>query len=274
MIIGRNENINRFLIHEILSSRGHEFSLITYDDILEHLKYSLHKSFLSERQFFGTSLLIILKLLPNNTDHEQYIIDLGDNDFCNRFSILLDKNNNLCFRIIDKDNNDLIIKAFLNRKQFQLEEYFYLHCSVGCSSDYSIMEMYINGNRLEKRDLHYCVYKSRGFNYNKRFFSTDINKENGVKTFFEIIKCFNHNLNFIDRNIEDIEFFKRLEWVKGQDDLCTVYFGEDAFTEIPVKFGQTSTVPRGLEGLWDIHTLFIENKSILDHRKAKGQLYN
>jgi len=273
LIVGRNKNIDRFLLHEILSSRGHEFSLITYDDILEHLYYSLHKSFLSEKQFFGTSLLIIFKLLPNETHHNQYIIDLGDDDSCNRFSIYLDDYSNLCFRVIDKFGNDIVIKAFFNRQQYQQEEYFYLHCSVGCSSEYSIVEMYINGNRLEKREMNYCLYQSRGFNFNRRFFAVDINKQNGVETFFEIIKCYNHNLNFHDRNIEDLEFFNRLSWVKKQIDLCTMYFDEKAFTEIPLKDGQTSTLPRGLEGLWDIHTLYFNGKSILEFRQEKGQVY-
>ena len=273
LIVGRNKNIDRFLLHEILTSRGHEFALITYDDILEHLHYSLNKSFLSEKQFFGTSLLIILKLLPNDTNHNQYIIDLGDDESCNRFSIYLDENNNLCFRVIDKFSNDIVIKAFFNRQQYQQEEYFYLHCSVGCSSEYSIMEMYINGNRLEKREMHYCLYKSRGFNFNQRFFAVDINNQNGVKAFFEIIKCYNHNLNFHDRNQEDSEFFNRLSWVKKQIDLCTMYFGENAFVEIPLQEGQTSTVPRGLEGLWDIHTLYFNGKSFLDYRIEKGQVY-
>lgn len=274
IIIGRNENLDRFVLHDILNSRGHEFTIITYDDIVEYLTHSLRTSFVSEKQFFGTSFLIILKLIEVENNHNKYIVDFGDDEHENRFSIYLDQKNNLAFRIIDPSNNDLIIKAFKNRGQFEFNKYFYLHCSVGCSKDYSIMEMYVNGARLEKREFQYSLYKSRGVNFINRLFAANIYKKNGASLYFELIKCFNHNLNFFDRTIEDTEFFRRLVWTNKQEKLCTVYFDENARMDIPYKYGQKSPVDPGLEGHWDIHTLHIDGKFVLDHRRDANQIFN
>jgi len=274
MIVGRNENLDRFLVHDILNSRGHEFTLITYDDIAEYLSHSLRTSFISEKQYYGTSFLLILKLNEIFNKNEKYIIDFGDDNEKNRFSIFLDNQNNLAFRVIDNDNNDLIIKAIKKRSQFNFNEYFYLHCSVGCSDDYSIMEMYINGSRLEKREFRYSLYKSRGVHFRKRFLATDMNKNNGADLIYELVKCFNHNLNFYDRTTEDAEFFHRLSWTKSQNKLCTVHFDEKAATEIEHKLGQKTPLHQGLEALWDVQNIRIGGKFVSEHRKVSNQLYS
>ncbi|NQU68320.1 MAG: DUF4263 domain-containing protein [Candidatus Marinimicrobia bacterium] len=274
MIIGRNESLDRFVVHEILNSRGYEFTLITYDDIIEHLTYCLQTSFVSERQFFGTSFLIIMRIQDLAKEHDQFVIDFGDDDQKSRFSIFLDGNNNLCFRVIDSTGNDWSIKAFKNRDLFKFDEYFYLHCSVGCSPEYSIMEMYINGSRLEKREFNHSLFDGRGVHYKNRIFASDINKSNGSCLSFELIKCYNHNLNLNDRLREDSEFLRRLIWTASQHKLCTMFFGEGAFTEIKYDYGQKSPVNPGLEAHWDIHNLFDKGKSILEMRRELNQIFD
>ena len=39
---------------------------------------------------------------------------------------------------------------------------------------------------------------------------------------------------------------------------------------MPLKEGQTSILPRGLEGLWGIHTLYIGDQSMLESMKRLG----
>lgn len=256
LIIGRNDNVDKFKVHEILDSRGHEFRLVTYDDILENLQHSLNNSYISEKQFFGSSFLILLKINLIKKGRDRFIIDLGDSERQNRFSIYLNTNDNLCFRVIDDEGNEFSITLPKTVKKIDSKSYFYLHCSVGCSENYSIMEMYINGVRIEKREFKYRLFKNRGLSFNKRFFSCDLIKCNGSEVSFELIKAFNHNLNLIDRSNEDNYFFRRLKWVNSIDDLCHVYFNEKAFSEIPYQYGQKSTLPPGVEGIWDVNDIY------------------
>lgn len=273
LIIGRNENINKHKIHEILTSRSHEFKLVTYDDVLENLIYSLDNSYISEKQFFGTSFLILLQLELLGNSSKQFIVDLGDDENQNRFSIFLSENKNLCFCVIDEEGNNFSITIPRTLDKLDLTKYFYLHCSVGCSDDYSIMELYLNGLRVEKREFTYRLFGNRGLSFKRRFFASDITKNNGSAVRFELIKAFNHNLNLFDRSIEDNYFFRRLKWVNSIVDICHVFYDEKAYGEILYRYGQKSTLPPGVEGVWDVNDFYIKGVPVSAHRKAKGEIF-
>ena len=59
----------------------------------------------------GWTALLCLDLLPSPTDEDNYILDLGENEASNRFSIYVDARGELTFRIIDRNGIRKYLRA-------------------------------------------------------------------------------------------------------------------------------------------------------------------
>ena len=250
LIIGRNENLDRQRLHEIQTSRGHDIEIFTYDDILIVLKKRLLSASIPEQRLFGTSLLILLGIVKNDALKNRYIIDLGFEQRPERFSMHLDNNRSIYFTIIGSNG----IKYELESKLPGDENYFYLHCSIGCSDDISFLEFFINGNIVGSLEVPQRVFNARGFNYRKRFMNCDMNKSNFGYISPELTKVYNCQLDLKTRIREDECFFNRLNWLLSQPKIPTVTLENDTFVEYNIqKEGESSILDKNIVSLWDLN---------------------
>lgn len=97
--------------------------------------------------FKGFSIYFIGEFEDRNNDERQFLFDIGESDLNNRFSLYLDKRQNLVFRIIDGigETHSYII----NKKDYLFYEKipFLVYIELGVTNNYSFVRLYLN-NKL------------------------------------------------------------------------------------------------------------------------------
>src|SRR3990170_5181400 len=83
----------------------------------------------------------------------KYIFDLGSIDNKSRISVYLDKDNYLCFRVIDENSKAYIVKLsnIIFERQLQFNFKFAKHPSI------SYMEIYLNGKPVAEKIFNYRI---------------------------------------------------------------------------------------------------------------------
>lgn len=78
----------------------------------------------------------------------KFIFDFGESENSNRISLYFDSENNLIFRIIDKNGEFNICKVPSNSYNFYPNTPFFIYCDCGFSPSYSFMRLRINDREL------------------------------------------------------------------------------------------------------------------------------
>jgi len=109
----------------------------------------------------GLSFHLFIRLKKNLKNRNKYIFDYGTSMSKDRISLYLDKNNNLCFRVISVDSHAFTVKIIQKINTYNVNELFYLNCRLGYSNNLSIIRILINGNEVAKKEYS-CNIKLSG----------------------------------------------------------------------------------------------------------------
>jgi hypothetical protein len=103
----------------------------------------------------GISAHFIVRLNQPKPNREGFIVDCGNSTESNRFSMFIDRDRNLCFRVIDSGANPLLLRVSEKLETFTFGNLIYLVCEYGTASNFSFLRIAINGrdvNYLTKRE--------------------------------------------------------------------------------------------------------------------------
>ena len=101
----------------------------------------------------GFSFNSFVRLRSKGTSEPAFIWDMGVSEFANRFSIYLDRSNNLCCRYIDTDGEEHLLKVSPDTDTFLMEKFFYLNCDLAKVGDGSILTLRVDGRTLDRHEL-------------------------------------------------------------------------------------------------------------------------
>lgn len=144
LVAGINEGLDKVKAQQILYREGAKIELQTYDDIRIRLEFSRSESYSKYENLKGLSCHIVLK--PHKLNNSiNFLLDLGKYGKKNRISLYIDENDNLTFRIFDKDGNQYINRIKVNTYGFSYNNWCFITFEFGISEDYSIMLLEVNG---------------------------------------------------------------------------------------------------------------------------------
>ncbi len=156
-------------------------TLDEYREQLEELKHlvvnnlELNPSLLGTKTSNGIGYNLLLTLYKDTNYKNKYIIDEGESISKNRFSIFLDNNNNLNFRVIDQFNKQYRIKIKKNLRTFEFNKLFYLICEYGNNGDSSFIRIIINGNLVANKKIKSQINTEDILGLNNRIVGANLN---------------------------------------------------------------------------------------------------
>lgn len=148
IVIGLNKYIDRIKIHQKCREYRYKIDIITYDDILNRLREEYNRLFRIYENLPGFSFHFVFQFTEQNKQRKSYIFDTGSNPDQNRISFFVEENCELCFRVIDNFKKTYIVSA--DQSQYS-DEWIYLVCEFGKTTDGFIMTLGINGYERDKR---------------------------------------------------------------------------------------------------------------------------
>ena len=95
----------------------------------------------------GISVTAVLTIHEHNVDRDKYLFDMGYIDH-DRWSLFLNKENELIYRLIDHQGYPYIIKIAPRFHTFKPEERKYFHAEFAISETYSFIRLYINDKEV------------------------------------------------------------------------------------------------------------------------------
>jgi hypothetical protein len=117
-----------------------EFKIGTLAKFIDNYEEESQKAFTSDT---GISFDLFIKISFMSENRNKYILDFTSGLLNqNRLSIFLDKQNNLCFRIIDNQKQSYI----MNVGNTNIQDFMYLHCKY--HEDTKLLTMLINGKEI------------------------------------------------------------------------------------------------------------------------------
>lgn len=146
IIIGRNANIDKALVHSKCRELTWKVDIITYDDILDKLQKEYQANYGIHENLKGFSFHFIIRIHTHSS--RGYILDIGSIDK-DRFSFYIDERNNFNLSVLDSigRNHALIIEN--SESQF-IDEWAYISCELGNSNDEFVMNVSLNGQEKQK----------------------------------------------------------------------------------------------------------------------------
>lgn len=198
--IDKNE-IKKEIIDSRTENNKHIEKLL--NEFRKDLKVNIDKS---EKSLDGFSLHTIIEFHNKNLQRRQYIFDFGDLNH-DRYSGYLDKNDNICFRIIDSQSESYTIKLSKDKINKLFEKFYYLNFELGLSENYSVLKIYINGREQVRQTFDYRV-EIKSFDKVKGKIGANISgSENGAFTMAYML-IYKKTLSYKEK-LQKIRFFKR-----------------------------------------------------------------
>ena len=74
LVVGRDNGLDHHALHKIIKSRGNEFGVLTYDDVLRSLRWHQAMSDFGTEQQFGVTISMVFRVVELAQDTE-YILD-------------------------------------------------------------------------------------------------------------------------------------------------------------------------------------------------------
>jgi hypothetical protein len=129
-------------------------------DKLPDNSYNLQKTV----SFPGVSASFVLNLKELAVSERKFILDLGQSLDSNRLSLYLDTENNLVYRIIDKEGEIFSIKVLKSFHNFMLNTWHHIYLDYGITEKYSFMRLYINNKLVDENIINHNVSFSYSIN--------------------------------------------------------------------------------------------------------------
>jgi len=97
------------------------------------------------------SYLAILKLQDTNLSRSKFIFDIGAQKNKNRASLFLNKNNDLVFSIVDK--NETKDSVFIKYDPQLFESTLMLNCQIGLGENFTVLRLYVNNDLVRDKRI-------------------------------------------------------------------------------------------------------------------------
>lgn len=126
---------------ELISEKTKEFGAGVVGKLMDDREEAVRKVFTPNS---GISFDLFLKLGFMSESRNQYIVDFGIVPNQDRISLFIDRENTLCFRLIDHEHRSYILKVRMQKAT----EFFHLHCKY--HQDSKFLKAVINGKEIGK----------------------------------------------------------------------------------------------------------------------------
>ncbi|WP_158277615.1 Shedu anti-phage system protein SduA domain-containing protein [Opitutus sp. ER46] len=248
LVIGRDDGIDRYELHKILKSRGMEFSIVTYDDVVRSLRWALAMNDFGEEKQYGVTINTVIQLIEPS-DSPEYLFDFFEPKTGERFSMI--SLPNCSFRIIlnnGKGREDVFsIESLGGRK---CSDWHHIQFMLGANSEYSRCELRVDGVFVESREWAYNFFWRRGANYARRLIGSDYCGQNGAAIRISYFKIHNHYINLSERKIEERVCLSRLDDL-GKGKVSFLTLEKHLFLSIGYWEGTKVPIGQAVEAFYD-----------------------
>jgi hypothetical protein len=131
---------------EISKESAFNFSVSEIKEFTSYIQPITNRTWMFSPEYNIGFVMIIYDQVDKRN---KYLFDLGSKDNKSRLSIYIDRENNLCFRVIDGKSNSYVLRLFHNLFG-KLYQYNFKFASY---HDEAYMEIYINGNIVAKKSF-------------------------------------------------------------------------------------------------------------------------
>ncbi len=179
LVIGRDKNVDKKLLHQLAKRRTNTLHIVTYDLILSTLQFHHAAQFGHSENLSGVSWHGIITLHDVTVKKRQYIFDAGNSLYHSRWSLYLNEKKHLCFEILDRDgvSHSIFVPVGKGRK-INWEEKSYICCEFGSSDSFSIMQLLVDNSLVAKNEFLFPISIPIGLDFNRKTIGSDINGQN------------------------------------------------------------------------------------------------
>ncbi|MCA9732360.1 MAG: hypothetical protein H6696_11160 [Deferribacteres bacterium] len=172
---------NNFILSEnkgnIFIFNKFEESTLSLLDSLKSANSVQEKNNESDQKLNGVSIHFIVKFYKKNKHQRKFIYDLGEELSKNRISIYFDSEDYLCFRLIDNQQEPYTLKIPKEKYDRFFQQYQYINCEFGISTDSSYMKILQNGTELSHNSVNYKIdINLKAINFKKYTIGASLNK--------------------------------------------------------------------------------------------------
>lgn len=157
IIMGVDSNIDKKLIYSLLNRRSHKITLQTYDDVLSSLLFDYAYRFGNEENLSGLAWYALVTVNKNTIQRRQYIADIGNSPYRNRWSVYLDEHSVLRFEVIDSNGVPYSISVPPGTHGFDFGVNIHVICEFGSSEKFSIMRILINNRTVAEQQFQFPI---------------------------------------------------------------------------------------------------------------------
>lgn len=157
IIVGIDRNVNKKLLHQLLSRRTHRPHIFTYDDVLSSLQFYHATLFGHTENLSGVAWYALLTPHKDAARKPQYIFDAGDDPSKNRWSIYINKHNALCFEVLDSEGSSYSISVRPGTRGFHFDTMCHIICEFGNSDSFSIMRILVNNRTAAEQQFQFPI---------------------------------------------------------------------------------------------------------------------
>jgi hypothetical protein len=128
-------------VHEEIRRNYNRIQILTYDRLLNNLRFDYISHYPSHGNLSGKSLHGIFEFNKMPKDNRKYIFDYGHSIYKNRFSVYLNKTNKIVLELLDDDGE--LYKSI--GPSMPINERIALFCQFGSSDEFSLFEASLGG---------------------------------------------------------------------------------------------------------------------------------
>ena len=141
LVAGRSAGLDKAAAYRLLADRGTKVTLQTYDDVRERLDFYRVTRYGKYEHMEGLCRFMALVINQVPGGKENYILDIGTTEHANRMSIYVDRNDDLCFRVIDARGESYQVRNRQGTDGFKYGEVSYLIAELGVAEEHSIQSI-------------------------------------------------------------------------------------------------------------------------------------
>jgi hypothetical protein len=130
-----------------------------------------------DKVYPGWSVHCLIKIFTPFPGRDNFIFDRG-REHNNRFSIYMNSDQDLCFRVIDKDSNTLMVKVSPSLETFLFDNEIYLFCEYGSVTNFSFIRVVINGKQVAEKHQNASLVMSEPIENAPAIVGFDIEHQN------------------------------------------------------------------------------------------------
>jgi hypothetical protein len=106
-----------------------------------------------DRRYPGFAWAALLRLMEPTVTRTNYIMDFGESSQSSRFSLYLDPQRRLCFRLVDDAGRVQTADVSAGATGFAFGQIFAFGCDFGSGPDFSFLRLFVNGELVGKQIL-------------------------------------------------------------------------------------------------------------------------